>query len=54
MTAQTPEISAGADVPGSLLTALAPPGLFPSLAGNWRWTEGGIFSLWTDAIVLFN
>ena len=44
----------GTYVIGCILTAVFPPALFLALAGNWLWLEGWIFSLWFDAMVLFN
>ncbi len=35
-------------------TALTFPAIIMLLSGNWRWLEGWIFSLWIDAMILFN
>ncbi len=38
----------------SVITALLPPLLILSLAGDGCWVEGWIFSLWFDGMVLSN
>jgi protein-S-isoprenylcysteine O-methyltransferase Ste14 len=38
----------------SIITVLIIPAIIMWLSGNWRWVEGWIFSLWFDAMLLYN
>ncbi len=38
----------------AVITAIIPPVIILSLAGDWQWTEGWIFCIWFDIMVLSN
>ncbi len=54
MAAESKKTTTGRFIFSCLITALFGPALIMILAGDWRWLEGWIFSLWFDAMVLSN
>src|SRR5574337_2041894 len=54
MTAESKKMSPVALVLNIIGTTLFFPAVILLLAGNWRWVEGWIFSLWFVVMVLFS
>ncbi len=54
MTAEPRKFTKTSLILNAAATTLFFPALILLLAGNWRWVEGWIFSLWMAAMIVFN
>lgn len=54
MATETKKWSRGVLIYNCIAPLVVFPALVLGLAGNWRWIEGWIFSLWLAAMIIFN